>query len=152
LSGSIQNIPTALAQRLIAVFELVSKRYHKLYARIQSELPSSASTADASDLSKCPSYADFAVFQDMLLSLLHAFCTIIRQQVNGKNEPFIYALLQSRDLYPSLQKHPRMTKYVDEISLVIAFFQAHLSIFHGSTPEMSMVLKMIGTAASKWAN
>ncbi|KAJ2747923.1 hypothetical protein GGI20_000010 [Coemansia sp. BCRC 34301] len=123
------NVTTAIAQKLVKLFEMIYKRYSKL-----DSLPGS----DPEELS---------VYAEVLTVLLALFCRL----VNTNNPQFIYCLLQARDILgafredhasrPELQTadRRRAVAVAAEVRVRVAYFHARIAALPNGSQAKSIL-------------
>ncbi|KAJ1815823.1 hypothetical protein LPJ75_002236, partial [Coemansia sp. RSA 2598] len=90
--GSSTGIPTAVAQKLLKLFEMIHRRYSKIVPTPSS--PSVGSSAEKPSLFEVDVSDEQGVYAQTLATLLTLFC----QLSYTDNPQFIYALLQAKDI------------------------------------------------------
>ncbi|KAJ1981862.1 hypothetical protein H4R34_001916 [Dimargaris verticillata] len=169
-SPHIHQVPALLAQRLLKVFDMVARRYLKITNLSQATATrgragsysgtglglgitgtvgaattvSTVTTAPAvQSLSSALHLGDFFMYMDTVKVLLLVFSNLLGHQLKH-NTHFIYCLLQSKELFATLQNDTHVGEGVKDINLVIAYFQACIhEVNLKTTPSTEDVYKTI---------
>lgn len=126
MSHTMSDMHAYVAQRIISLFELLSKRHIKLKEE-----------------------EDVVVYEDLLCLLLEIINSILTYKLKH-NSQLIYALLLKPELLAHLEEYPRMTYLIENIELVIHYFNDRVAEAHLKAPSSNEVLKLIEQASRTW--
>jgi hypothetical protein len=139
MSSQFQNLHTYVTQRIISLFNLLSRKHSKILELIQQqskqEHTASATTITnniqtlASNDEKLNEYIqDLSIIEDvmrMVLEIINSCLThTLRYNIN-----LIYALLYNRDTFDNYRAHPNFQDILQNIDTVITFFDFHLKYY-----------------------
>ncbi|KAL1923654.1 uncharacterized protein VTP21DRAFT_8634 [Calcarisporiella thermophila] len=136
LSSSIQDMHPYVAQRMISLFDMVAKRYHKLLHRAQLD-----GTSEEDPV--------VSVYADIVCLVLEIINSILTRQLK-RNIQFVYALVHRKDLFHPFQLHPRFAELIANIENVINYFHARVSEANLRAPSTEEVVDLMEQAARTW--
>ncbi|CAO3680253.1 unnamed protein product [Rhizopus microsporus] len=131
MSSTVLDMHAYTAQRMISLFELLTKRYLKLTEKEPSE--------------------DTIVYEDVLMFMLEIINSILFHRLKH-NLQLVYALLLKREISTPFQSHPRLTETAKNLDQVISYFSTRVSEANLKAPSSSEVLTIIEEASRTWSN
>ncbi|KAI9489961.1 Dymeclin [Zychaea mexicana] len=137
MSCTILDMHAYVAQRIISLFELISRRQQKLATKI------------AHDNSNEHSPQDIAVYEDMLSLVLEIINSILHHRLKN-NTQLVYALLLKREIFAPLRNHARLADLIKNIETVIDYFHVRVSEANIKAPSTGEILDLIDQAARTW--
>ncbi|KAI8980531.1 Dymeclin [Pilobolus umbonatus] len=126
MSSAMSEMHAYVAQRIVSLFELLSKRHMKLKEE-----------------------EDMVVYEDLLCLLLEIINSILTYKLKH-NIQLIYALLLKPDLFTHLEHYPRLSELIENIELVINYFNDRVAEANLRAPSSNEVLKLIEQASRTW--
>ncbi|EIE88027.1 hypothetical protein RO3G_12738 [Rhizopus delemar RA 99-880] len=132
MSSTILDMHAYTAQRLISLFELLTKRYLKL---VDKEQPSE----------------DTVVYEDVLMFMLEIINSILSHRLKH-NLQLVYALLLKREIFIPFQSHSRLSETANNLDQVITYFSSRVSEANLKAPSSSEVLNIIEHTSRTWSN
>ncbi|CAG8483131.1 13066_t:CDS:10, partial [Cetraspora pellucida] len=135
LGSSIQDIHPYVAQRLVNLFDIVAKRYQKLYKKVQD------GEEDNSD--------DIVIYGDLVCLVLEIINSVLTRRLNS-NPELIYSLLHKKDLFTRFQSHPRFSELIANINNVTSYFHTRISESNLKSPSAEEISELIETVARTW--
>ncbi|KAI9248028.1 Dymeclin [Phascolomyces articulosus] len=138
MSSTILEMHAYVAQRIISLFELISRRQQKLASKIAHE-----NTAQEH------SPQDITVYEDMLSLVLEIINSVLHYRLKN-NTQLVYALLLKREIFAPLRNHARLADLIKNIETVIDYFHIRVSEANLKAPSTSEILELIDLAARTW--
>ncbi|CAO3701506.1 unnamed protein product [Rhizopus stolonifer] len=132
MSSTILDMHAYTAQRVINLFELLTKRYMKLTEKEETS-------------------EDRIVYEDVLMFMLEIINSILTHRLKH-NLQLVYALLLKRDIFIPFQSHPRLSETANNLDKVITHFSARVSEANLKAPSTNEVLTIIEHASRTWSN
>lgn len=135
MSTKIINMHPFVAQRLIGLFEVVSKRYTKLQRKhspgltsIDTAQPLAGSTASLDSVGSDSNNADpttklsreesdLVVYADLVALILEIVNAVVTHTLRH-NPQMVYALLHRREMFEAFRVHPRFGDLIENIEAV----------------------------------
>ncbi|CAG8707753.1 24924_t:CDS:10 [Cetraspora pellucida] len=105
LGSSIQDIHPYVAQRLVNLFDIVAKRYQKLYKKVQE------GEEDNSD--------DIVIYGDLVCLVLEIINSVLTRRLNS-NPELIYSLLHKKDLFTQSNLKSPSAEEISELIETVA--------------------------------
>ncbi|CAO3685374.1 unnamed protein product [Umbelopsis ramanniana] len=139
MSNSMMDIHPYVAQRIVSVFELISKRYQKIASRVAD---SNAS------LQQQPSQ-EIIVYQDLIALFFEIMNSILVHHLKD-NPQLVYALLLKREAFAVYRLNARLSELVANLESIINYFHARVSEANLRAPSTSEVLEIIDLATRTW--
>ncbi|RKP36992.1 Dymeclin [Dimargaris cristalligena] len=136
-SAHMAHLPASLVQRLMKIFDMVARRYLKITAVWQD-----SASPNHQQLSNALHAADFHLYLDMLQVFIFVFSNTLHHHLR-QNAHLIYSLLQSKEVFSTLQSDPQVGDAVNNINFVIAYFQACIGEAKLTSPSTEEVLQVI---------
>ncbi|KAJ2221606.1 hypothetical protein IWW45_008826, partial [Coemansia sp. RSA 485] len=121
--GRSTRVPTAVAQKLLKLFEMIHKRYSKI------AVPPSSPSADKTLAHDADGSDEQSVYAQILATLLTLFC----QLSYTDNSQFVYGLLQAKDILGVFNESDKVgndmvvasaAKTAEELRVRVAYFHA----------------------------
>ncbi|CAG8777533.1 18792_t:CDS:10, partial [Gigaspora margarita] len=135
LGSSIQDTHPYVAQRLVNLFDIVAKRYQKLYKKAQE------GEEENSD--------DISIYGDLVCLVLEIINSVLTRRLN-LNPELIYSLLHKKDLFTRFQSHPRFSELIANINNVTSYFHVRISESNLKSPSAEEISELIETTARTW--
>ncbi|XP_053621299.1 dymeclin [Plodia interpunctella] len=147
MSCEFRNLHPYVAQRLVSLFETLSKRRARLFAEVE-ELDNNADLPH-STLEKTEEMMDHVLVLDEVLRMLLEIINscLSHQLVNNLN--MVYALLHKRELFSKQQHH-----ITQNIEMVIGYFSTRLQRVQEGAGDLGVheVLACIKKGAEQWSS
>ncbi|KAI8144795.1 Dymeclin [Fennellomyces sp. T-0311] len=138
MSSTILDMHAYVAQRIISLFELISRRQQKLASKIAHESANNEHSPQ-----------DIAVYEDMLSLVLEIINSVLHHRLKN-NTQLVYALLLKREIFAPLRNHARLADLIKNIETVIDYFHVRVSEANLKAPSTSEILDLIDQAARTW--
>ncbi|KAI7872870.1 Dyggve-Melchior-Clausen syndrome protein-domain-containing protein [Spinellus fusiger] len=123
MSTSMLDMHAYVAQRIVSLFELISKRYQKV-------------------THKTPSGSDATVYEDLLALLLEIINSALTHRLKH-NPQLVYALLLKCEIFAPFRLHSRFAELIAATEQVIHYFQCRVSEAKLKAPSSLQVLDLI---------
>ncbi|KAJ3292091.1 hypothetical protein HK104_005566 [Borealophlyctis nickersoniae] len=168
MSSKISGMHSVVAQKIVGLFETVSKRYLKLQQRASNDnLPLTPMPADVKKLffPVSPNHenlnlsivqidpadrdCDLIIYSD-LVSLLLEFKNSILTHTLKNNAQLIYALMHKKEMFGMFRMHPQFGDLIENIDTVNTYFHTKLVESDLKMPSAADVLKVIEQASKTW--
>ncbi|KAF6302837.1 dymeclin [Rhinolophus ferrumequinum] len=138
MSAQFRSLHQYAAQRIISLFSLLSKKHNKVLEQATQSLRGSLSSNDV----PLPDYAqDLNVIEEVIRMMLEIINSCLTNSLHH-NPNLVYALLYKRDLFEQFQTHPSFQDIMQNIDLVINFFNSRL-LQAGAELSVERVLEII---------
>ncbi|KAI9011943.1 Dymeclin [Phycomyces nitens] len=137
MSTSMLDMHAYVAQRIISLFELISKRHQKVVNK--SHLSGEALP-----------YNDITVYEDLLSLVLEIINSVLTHRLKY-NTQLVYALLLKREIFVPFRLHARLSESINNIEQVINFFHARVEEANLKAPSSVEVLDLIAQSARTWS-
>ncbi|CAO3667070.1 unnamed protein product [Umbelopsis vinacea] len=138
MSNSMMDIHPYVAQRIVSVFELISKRYQKIAGRVIE-----------GDASQQQPSQEIIVYQDLIALFLEIMNSILLHHLKD-NPQLVYALLLKREAFAAYRLNARLSELVANLESIINYFHARVSEANLRAPSTSEVLEIIDQATRTW--
>ncbi|KAJ2707510.1 hypothetical protein FB645_000686 [Coemansia sp. IMI 203386] len=145
--GRSTRIPTAVAQKLLKLFEMIHKRYSKI------AVPPSSPLTDKILVHEADESDEQSVYAQILATLLTLFC-----QLSYTNNPqFIYGLLQAKDILSVFNESDKVgndmvvasaAKTAEELRVRVAYFHALVAALP-SPQQAKDILALVESVVAK---
>ncbi|KAH8551657.1 Dymeclin [Umbelopsis sp. PMI_123] len=139
MSNSMTDIHPYVAQRIVSVFELISKRYQKIASRM----------ADSSTTLQQQPSQEIIVYQDLIALFFEIMNSILVHHLKD-NPQLVYALLLKREAFAVYRLNARLSELVANLESIINYFHARVSEANLRAPSTSEVLEIIDLATRTW--
>ncbi|KAJ2957739.1 hypothetical protein NQZ79_g6588 [Umbelopsis isabellina] len=140
MSNSMTDMHQYVAQRIVSVFELISKRYQKIASRLET----SSNEASLPQPSQ-----EVIVYQDLIALFLEIINSILVHHLKD-NPQLVYALLLKRETFAVYRLNARLSELIANIESIINYFHARVSEANLRAPSTSEVLEIIDLATRTW--
>ncbi|KAJ3275522.1 hypothetical protein HDV01_000349 [Terramyces sp. JEL0728] len=158
ISTSVIDIDTIVAQRLISVFEQISKKYFKIFQ--YDEQLAMEDEKRTKFLEKDDSLIDFkslsansvvrAIYSDLVALFLEFFNSVISHNL-GHNPHLVYTLLQRQEIFLQLEKYDRFSVLVGNIDNTINHFNEKIEQTELETRTVDTIMAVIEKASQTWS-
>ncbi|KAG2178286.1 hypothetical protein INT44_001436, partial [Umbelopsis vinacea] len=140
MSNSMMDIHPYVAQRIVSVFELISKRYQKIASRVADNNSSLQQQPVRVHLT-CSTTSSIEDSKSTLSTL---------ESGNYHNPQLVYALLLKREVFAVYRLNARLSELVANLESIINYFHARVSEANLRAPSTSEVLEIIDLATRTW--
>ena len=113
MSSQFKNLHPYVCQRILSLFEALSKRYYRNVAILQSLDNFTEEDKEKS----CDVASDVAVLEEVLRMILEIINSTLTSQ-NKSNSNFIYTLLYHQHIFEPFHKHPNFLDLLHNIKAV----------------------------------
>ncbi|KAJ8663343.1 hypothetical protein O0I10_000582 [Lichtheimia ornata] len=137
MSSTVLDMHAYVAQRIISMFELISRRQQKLTTKLAHQ--------------EAVSMQDITVYEDMLSLVLEIINSILTHRLKN-NTQLVYALLLKRDIFAPLRNHARLSELIRNIENTVDHFHARVSEANLKAPSTNEILDLIDQAARTWTS
>lgn len=138
MSAQFRSLHQYAAQRIISLFSLLSKKHNKVLEQATQSLRGPLSSSDV----PLPDYAqDLSVIEEVIRMMLEIINSCLTNSLHH-NPNLVYALLYKRDLFEQFRTHPSFQDIMQNIDLVISFFNSRL-LQAGAELSVERVLEII---------
>ncbi|CAM0134719.1 unnamed protein product [Umbelopsis sp. WA50703] len=142
MSNSMTDMHQYVAQRIVSVFELISKRYQKIASRLETS---------SNEPSLPHPSQEVIVYQDLISLFLEIMNSILVHHLKD-NPQLVYALLLKRETFAVYRLNARLSELVANIESIINYFHARVSEANLRAPSTSEVLEIIDLATRTWTS
>ncbi|EGF78915.1 hypothetical protein BATDEDRAFT_90322 [Batrachochytrium dendrobatidis JAM81] len=156
MSSTIIGMHSVVAQRLVNLYELISKKYSKLSK--QAEMTESSPTLSLDKPNHDGVNTEHDVTQEMELAVYSDLIALLLEIINSvlthtlkSNQQLVYALLHRRAMFSQFRLHARFSELIQNIDTVIAHFHGRLIEADLRTPSVDDILKLIDETGLRWA-
>ncbi|OAD72299.1 hypothetical protein PHYBLDRAFT_78144 [Phycomyces blakesleeanus NRRL 1555(-)] len=137
MSTSMLDMHAYVAQRIISLFELISKRHQKVVNKSQAS-------------GEALPYNDITVYEDLLSLVLEIINSVLTHRLKH-NTQLVYALLLKREIFVPFRLHARLSEPINNIEHVINYFHARVEEANLKAPSSVEVLDLIAQSARTWS-
>ena len=132
MSSQFQNLHTYITQRIISLFNFLSRKHSKLLELIQQQSKTSQTASASAMTTNIQTLAsndevlneyfrDLSIIEDVMRMILEIINSSLIHTLR-LNINLIYALLYNRDIFDNYRAHPSFQDVLQNIDTVIGFF------------------------------
>jgi len=121
MSSQFKNLHPYVCQRILSLFEALSKRYYRVVATLQGMDNFTEEDKERS----CDVASDVGALEEVLRMILEIINSTLISQ-NKSNSNFIYTLLYHQHIFEPFHKHPNFQDLLLNIKTVIEFYNKKL--------------------------
>ena len=129
MSNHFKRLNPYVCQRLVSLFEKLSKKYNKLLKDVQTNQNTSNNGVEHSDISSdCETSSvapdllqDLSIFEEVLRMILEIINACLAAQLTN-NPNLVYTLLYKRKVLEPFHSHPCFQDIVMNIETVLTYF------------------------------
>nr|CAD7393095.1 unnamed protein product [Timema cristinae] len=148
MSGQFRNLHPYVSQRLVSLFETLSRKHARLAEQIHQQ-PQSQVTVNIEGPEELSDMAqDLTVLEEVLRMVLEILNSCLSHQLSH-NPNLIYTLLYKRNIFEPFRTHQAFQDIVNNIDAVIQFFSRKLDQTN-SDLSVTEVLATIQQGALRW--
>lgn len=176
MSGEFRNLHPYVAQRLVSLFETLSKRHTRLLQRVGGDtvatMPSSQPTAQPNGTSE-PQHSETVIIPEVLTEEMHGeimqdimvlgeVLRMVLEILNSclssqlpANVNLVYALLYKRHVFSQYRLHQDFQDVIQNIEMVVGYFSSRLQRVQeqrGGDLGVTEVLHTIKKGAEQWSS
>ncbi|KAI9209840.1 Dymeclin [Polychytrium aggregatum] len=141
MSNRMSYLNATVAQRVISLFDLVAKRYLKIYSKFSAVM-----TID--EIENCGDN-DFVVYGDLVALLLEIINSVMTHTLK-QNPHLVYSILHRREMFAKFRMHSRFVDLIENIDCVIGYFLNKVTESEIKMPSVDEVLEVIDIASKTW--
>ncbi|KAH6572968.1 hypothetical protein BASA60_006314 [Batrachochytrium salamandrivorans] len=159
MSSTVIGMHSVVAQRLVNLYESISKKYFRLSSRIESVSNMDSPTL-ASELSNhedthfgldCDGETELTVCSDLIALLLEIINSVLIHTLKS-NQQLVYALLHRRAMFSQFRMHSRFADLIQNIDTVISHFHGRLIEADLRMPSVDDILHLIDETGQRWSS
>jgi len=117
MSNQFQNLHTFVSQRIISLFQLLSRKHLKIIETIEQSSSKSATTIASNDEEFNDTTQDLTIIEDVIRTVLEILNSCLLNQLK-ENINLIYALLYNREIFESYRTYSSFQDLLQNIDLV----------------------------------
>mmetsp|Transcript_6392 Transcript_6392/g.22497 ORF Transcript_6392/g.22497 Transcript_6392/m.22497 type:complete len:708 (-) Transcript_6392:16-2139(-) len=141
MAPHMQSLNAYASQRLISLFDMLSRKYTKLSQTMPSEAPGAEPMEAPTELH---------VYTDFLRIVMEIINSVLAYALH-KNPEVVYALLHRQELFTPFQSHPRFSELLDNIQAVLDYFNRAMDNAKvDGTWSVAKVMDVVETSARGW--
>ena len=156
MSNHFKRLNPYVCQRLVSLFEKLSKKYNKILGEVQTAQNSASNGVEQSDVSSdCETSSiapdllqDLSIFEEVLRMLLEIINACLAAQLTN-NPNLVYTLLYKRQVLEPFQSHPCFQDIVMNIETVLTFFSNRIEAVDRNL-SVDEVYQMIQQSSLQW--
>lgn len=148
MSAHFHNLHPYVSQRIVGIFEILTRRHTKLVEKMhqadhESESPEREDSSESSE-----QVQDLAVLEEVIRMVLEIINSCITHCLHH-NPNLIYALLYNKELFLQYTAHPTFQDIIQNIDTILAYFSSKLDEADKHiSPDQ--VLEIISQASLQW--
>lgn len=143
MAGTFKGMHHYVAQRLISLFDIVSKRYQKLL-KVQNQ--DSEEVNPEKETSPSP---DLTIYGDLVVLILEILNSILTHSLS-QNPQLVYALLHRKELFVPFRGDDRFRELVGNVEMVTEYFQTKLLESNAKSPSAAEISGLIERVSKTW--
>ncbi|CAG8462321.1 5148_t:CDS:10 [Paraglomus occultum] len=136
IASTVTDIQPYVAQRIVNLFDIVTKKYQKLRTR-------------AREANNDDNQVDYIIYGDLVCLILEIINSILTRRL-AQNPQLIYSLLHKKDTFLRFQKYKRFSELIDNVDNVISYFHIRIAEANLRAPSTEEVTEIIQTATRTW--
>lgn len=160
MSSFFKSLNTYVCQKMVNLFEKISKRFSRKLSMASSNGTGAHETnenqhsddPETDRMSSSPDLIhDLSIYEEVLRMLLEIINSCLASQLTH-NPNLVYTLLYNRHVFESYQSHPAFQDVVINIETVLTYFSNRIAAETGENETLSVpqVYQIIENSSKKW--
>lgn len=156
MSSFFKNLSPYVSQKMITLFEKLSKRLNKILNQPQTNnvsedqtVPSSDRDTDIATTSNIhDSMHDLSIYEEVLRMILEIINSSLSSQLIH-NSNLVYTLLYNRNIFEPFQSHPSFQDIIFNIETILTYFSNRIASIENH-PTVAQVYDIIQSSSLHW--
>lgn len=152
MSNFFKNLSTYVCQKLVIIFEKISKKYLKLQGKLDGNkangIQASDKSADSTEISTTDALKDIPIFEEVLRTVLEIINACLTKNLLA-NPNLIYTLLYNRKVFDPFLTNSSFQDIIINIETVLDYFSKRIESFE-RTLSVEEILEIIKQSSLNW--